>query len=118
VLKDRGRRSVAGSRSGRRSVGRGVEVPGHQLARLMQVQRRWTWQSATATLPHDTALKPSLRGDFLSVNCGGEQLVPAEGHAVLCGSRVCAFAQAYGLHRLRRSMSSASALRTCAMSRR
>jgi hypothetical protein len=56
-----------------------------------------TWQLATPTLPHDTALMPrSLRGDFLSVNCGREQLVPAEGHAVLRGSRVCAFAQAYG----------------------
>jgi hypothetical protein len=41
-----------------------------------------------------------LRGGFLLVNCGREQLVPAEGHAVLRGSRVCALAQAYGLHRL------------------
>jgi hypothetical protein len=67
-----------------------------------------TWQLATPTLPHDTALMPrSLRGDFLSVNCGREQLVPAEGHAVLRGSRVCAFAQAYGCTAPPRSMWSA-----------
>jgi hypothetical protein len=60
-----------------------------------------TWQLATPTLPRDTTLMPlSQRGDFVSVNCGCEQLVPADGHAVLSGSRVCPFAQAYGLHRL------------------
>jgi hypothetical protein len=75
VPKDLGRRSVAGSRSGRRSVGRGAWFPGHQIARLMQLQRRWTCQLATPTVPQDTALMPlSLRGDFLSVNCGGKQL--------------------------------------------
>ena len=54
-----------------------------------------TWQLATPTLPHDTARMPlSLRGDFFSVNCGREQSVPAEGHAVLRGSRMSALAQA------------------------
>jgi len=57
-----------------------------------------TWQLLTPTPPHGTALMPlSLRDDFLSVNCGREQLVPAEGHAVLHGSPVCALAQAHGL---------------------
>jgi len=78
-----------------------------------------TWQLATPPLPHDTALMPlSLGGDFLSVNCGREQSVPAEGHAVLRGSRVCALSEAYGLAPVPRSMSSARALRTCAINRR
>src|SRR6516165_9167031 len=60
-----------------------------------------TWQLATPTQPHDTPRMPlSLRGDFFSVNCGREQSVPAEGHAVLRSSRVCALAQAHGLQGL------------------
>jgi hypothetical protein len=158
VLKDRRPRSVAGSRSCRRSVGRGAEVhpsPRSRVAsqsapRLHQSGDPGTGSQGTSglqalfqvtdsrgemTLPPSRAscdlaigdtyaaaraprMPLSLRGDFFSVNCGREQSVPAEGYAILRGSWGCALSAAYGLHGSPRSMSSARALRTCAINRR
>jgi hypothetical protein len=62
---------------------------------------------AYAAAPHGTHATKARGPTFsqsaalvLSVSCPRAQLVPAAGHTVLRGSRLCAFAQAYGLHGL------------------